>query len=167
MLLPTPLVSCSVSAPPNPPPPAGRHRALLPTWNLMDTGTPTLSAGGVGAWSWDHTSRQRCCPPGTARSLQGLGFPCWDGRGGFCREKEQRGLCGGDVRRQLCKCGWLRRNCERGTRWNLFSSNPCWVCPNNRFSLRGVCWPLMGWVVFASPQTVAVPWHRFWQLAGG
>lgn len=51
---------------PQPPPPAGRHRALLPTWNLMDTGTPTLSAGGVGAWSWDHTSRQRCCPPGTA-----------------------------------------------------------------------------------------------------
>lgn len=105
MLLPTPLVSCSVSAPPNPPPPAGRHRALLPTWNLMDTGTPTLSAGGVGAWSWDHTSRQRRCPPGTARSLQGLGFPCWDGRGGFCREKEQRGLCGGDVRRQLPPLG--------------------------------------------------------------
>lgn len=41
----------------------------------------------------------------TRHSLQGLGFPCWDGRGGFCREKEQRGLCGGDVRRQLPPLG--------------------------------------------------------------
>jgi len=43
--------------------------------------------------------------------------------------------------------------------WNLFTSNPCWVCHNNRFYFCGICWPLMGWV-FASPEMVPVPQQR-------
>lgn len=93
-------------------------------------------------------------------------FPRW-GRGGRCLEGgscagslglgEQAGAFAGS---RLLDARLVRRNCKREMWWNLFSSNPCWVCHNNRFYFCGICRPLMGWV-FTLPEMVPVSQQRF------
>lgn len=54
------------------------------------------------------------------------------------------GEAGALFRSWLWKCDWFRRAVRGEMWWNLFSSNPCWVCHNNRFDFCGICWPLTG-----------------------
>lgn len=145
---------------------------------MIKASAPTLFAGEGGFLKLGMVSAAggiTGAPGGTGS----LSTKCWNllglrfflvgnGRRKLSKGNERKMLAlwglGGEAgalsRSRLWKCGWFRKAVRGEMWWNLFSSNPCWVCHNNRFYFCGICRPLMGWV-FTFLEMVPVPRQRF------
>lgn len=145
---------------------------------MIKASAPTLVAGEGGFWklgngvcSWRH----HWCSWRDWVSLHQMLelarfeiFHVGNGRRKLSKGNERKMLAlwglGGEAgalsRSRRWKCGWFRKAVRGEMWWNLFSSNPCWVCHNNRFYFCGICRPLMGWV-FTFLEMVPVPRQRF------